>query len=204
MIAAIVPAAGHSQRMGRPKLILPIEGTPLVGRVVAALRQGGASPVIVVAPPEGAAGAESLGREALAAGAKVLRPNVQPADMRASVELALRALDAAGPAPTTVLLTPGDSPGLSARLVSLVIARAVESPDMIIVPIFEGKRGHPVAIPWSIALAVHGLPPGVGVNSLIALHADALRTLEVDEPGTLDDLDTPEDYLRWSPNPEPT
>ena len=44
MIAAVVPAAGHSQRMGRPKLILPIGGQTVIARVVSALRDGGASP----------------------------------------------------------------------------------------------------------------------------------------------------------------
>ena len=37
--------------MGRPKLLLPFEGQPLIGRVITALRQGGAEPVVVVTPP---------------------------------------------------------------------------------------------------------------------------------------------------------
>ena len=62
MIAAVVPAAGRSQRMGRPKLLLPIDGEPLIVRVVTALREGGAERVVVVAPP-----AESEGGPAVAA-----------------------------------------------------------------------------------------------------------------------------------------
>ena len=60
-IAAIVPAAGRSERMGRPKLILPIGGATVIARVVAALRQGGAEPVVVVAPPAEAPGASHAG-----------------------------------------------------------------------------------------------------------------------------------------------
>jgi len=35
---AVVPAAGHSQRMGRPKLILQVGGQTVIARVVSALR----------------------------------------------------------------------------------------------------------------------------------------------------------------------
>ena len=49
-IPAIVPAAGKSRRMGQPKMLLPFGGQPLIGRVVRALLEGGAEPVIVVAP----------------------------------------------------------------------------------------------------------------------------------------------------------
>ena len=42
MIAALVPAAGSSARMGRPKLLVEFDGQSLIGRVVRALRAGGA------------------------------------------------------------------------------------------------------------------------------------------------------------------
>ncbi|MFY9823290.1 MAG: NTP transferase domain-containing protein, partial [Thermoanaerobaculia bacterium] len=38
---AVLPAAGASRRMGRPKLLLPFRGGPLVAAVVSALRAGG-------------------------------------------------------------------------------------------------------------------------------------------------------------------
>jgi molybdenum cofactor cytidylyltransferase len=197
MIAALVPAAGHSQRMGRPKLILPIEGVALIARVVIALRTAGAAPVLVVPPPADAPGAAALIREASAAGAEVVAPEKQPPDMRASIELGLAALQRLEPNPVTVLLTPADSPGLTPALVGRVIERAASAPRSIVVPMAAGRRGHPLALPWEIALAVRKLPPGVGVNSLITLYADSVVEFEVDDPAAFDDLDTPDDYLRW-------
>jgi molybdenum cofactor cytidylyltransferase len=197
MIAAVVPAAGHSQRMGRPKLILPVGGVPLIEVVVTALRDAGASPVLVVTPPADAPGAGVLISEATEAGAEVVTPAEQPIDMRASVELALGSLERLEPAPTTVLLTPADSPGLTRGLVDRVIGRARASPRSIVVPTVGGERGHPVAIPWEVVLGVRDLPAGVGVNALIALHAGSVDEFEVDDPAALADLDTPEDYLRW-------
>ncbi len=51
MIFAVVPAAGRSSRMGRPKLSLPLGGRTVLEHVVIALRQGGVDEVLVVVGP---------------------------------------------------------------------------------------------------------------------------------------------------------
>jgi molybdenum cofactor cytidylyltransferase len=197
MIAAIVPAAGRSVRMGRPKLILPIGSTTVIARVVSALREGGAEPVVVVTPPSHFPGAAILADEARAAGAVVLVPAEHPIDMRASIELGLEHL-ARQSATGNVLVLPADSPGVTSALVAQVIGRAIEAPDSIIIPVHEGRRGHPIALPGRLAARIRHLPLGVGLNALIALHADQVTELEVDDPGAVEDLDTPEDYRRHS------
>jgi molybdenum cofactor cytidylyltransferase len=198
-IAAIVPAAGESRRMGTPKLTLQVGGVPLIARVIAALQLGGASPVVVVAPHGDVAGSAELIRQATQAGAEaVLRPVVQPPDMRASIEIALEFLSRQSVPPRTVLISPGDSPGLTRRLVAAVVEAAVEDPSRIVVPTVAGKRGHPIALPWRHAEGVPGLPEGVGLNALLARHAADIRELPVEDPGALADLDTPEDYKQWS------
>ena len=52
MIAGVVLAAGLSRRMGRPKLLLPLDGRPLLRRTVEALAAAGLADLIVVVPPE--------------------------------------------------------------------------------------------------------------------------------------------------------
>jgi molybdenum cofactor cytidylyltransferase len=197
MIAAIVPAAGHSLRMGKPKLTLSIGGSTVIARVVQALKEGGVSIVVVVPPPADAPGAASLIQEAASAGAAVVEPLVRPVDMRSSFELGLTHLEQIGPAPSFVLLTPADSPGVTSRLVAEVIARAKIATGSIVIPVHDGKRGHPIALPWELAQQVRTLPGGVGVNSLIALHASLVVEHPVTDPGAVADLDTPEDYVRW-------
>jgi molybdenum cofactor cytidylyltransferase len=196
LIAAIVPAAGESQRMGRPKLILTIGGQTVIARVVSALREAGADPVIVVSPPPDAEEASRLRQEAADAGAAVVVPATRPPDMRSSFERALAYLEDLTHFPTTVLLTPADSPCLTRSLVARVIDHSRRDPSSIIIPTFEGRRGHPVALPLALARQVRDLPAGVGINALVARHGPAVIELPVDDPAVVEDLDTPEDYAR--------
>ncbi len=197
MIAAVVPAAGESRRMGRPKLILPVGGRALIARVVTALRDGGASVVIVVAPPIDADGAAILHAEANDAGAVLLVPDRRPAEMRESFEHAIDHLSRGDREPSTILLAPADSPGLSAELVARVVDRARDEATSIVVPVFRGKRGHPVALPWKLAREVLELPAGMGVNALLKRHVDRVVALNVTDPTSVVDLNTPDDYERW-------
>jgi molybdopterin converting factor subunit 1 len=115
--------------------------------------------------------------------------------MRASVELGLDHLAQAPP--PTFLLAPGDVPGIDARLVARVIARASDAPVSIVVPQARGRRGHPIALPWPMADEIRGLPEDVGINYLVARNAARVVLIEVDDPAVFDDMDTPEDYRRW-------
>jgi molybdenum cofactor cytidylyltransferase len=196
-IAAIVPAAGRSERMGRPKLTLPLGETTVIGRVVASLRQAGIDLVVVVAPPADAPGGAALVVEAEQAGAEVVVPDERPPDMRASFERGLDRL-AQTAQPRVVVLAPADSPGLTPELAARVVERAASEPDAIVIPTHAGRRGHPIALPWELALQSRTLPTGVGLNALVALNAAKVVELDAGEPGALDDLDTPEDYERWS------
>lgn len=196
MIAGIVPAAGASRRMGRPKLTLPIAGTPLIVRVVTALRDGGVDVVVVVTPPADVPGAMELIGAAADAGARLIVLPAETPDMRATVTVALNHL-AAGPVPDSILLTPGDNPGLTASLVARVVAHGRDKPQHMIVPTFSGRRGHPIGIPWTIAKTIPDLPPGMGINALLVARAEEVAELPMDDPGVLSDLDTPSQYEDW-------
>ena len=198
MIVAIVPAAGRSARMNRPKLLLPIAGIPLIARVIAALREGGADRVVVVTA--NVPGSDVLKEISIAEQAEVVVAPEPPPDMRASIERGIASLEG-GPEPSAVLIAPGDSPGLNALLVRRVIDRSAHHPGRILVPSHDGRRGHPLLLPWSLVQKIPRLPEGVGVNALLVQHAGAILELDTDDPGILADLDTPDDYRRWSSHP---
>src|SRR5947209_8433736 len=112
---AVVPACGHSTRMGRAKLALPVGGRSVIEHVVAALHGGGVGQVLVVVGPH----VPELVPLARGAGADVLALAGPTADMRATV---MHGLDWAGghlrPGPDAWwLLAPADYPAISAAVV---------------------------------------------------------------------------------------
>lgn len=201
-VMAIVPAAGESSRMGRPKLVLPVGHRSLIAGVIAALAQGGAERVFVVTPPDAATESAPLRSEIEAAGGEVVSTEIRPADMRASIEHGIEAIARLESQPATLLIVPGDSPGLTADLVRKVVTAAKQAPDAPVVPVVGGRRGHPLALPWALARTIRDLPPDLGVNALVRQHADRLVAIPTDDPGALADLDTPEDLAAWQARPQ--
>jgi molybdenum cofactor cytidylyltransferase len=196
MIAAVVPAAGRSVRMGQPKLLMTLGGETLIHCVVTSLRSGGVGRVVVVAPPTSEPEGPAIASEAARSGAEVVVPEIRPTEMRRSVELGLQRLETDSP-PQLVLLAPGDSPGVTGELVARLVETALERPGCIVVPFHEGRRGHPLVLPWSLAVQIPTLPARVGVNALVARHGDSIVELPSASPDVLVDLDTPEDWHRW-------
>src|SRR5687767_3395037 len=82
---AIIPAAGTSSRMGRPKLLLPWRGRTMIEQTIAAWQAGGVSDVIVVVRPDDSA----LQKVVVQAGAVTVVPPIAPPEMKDSVQFAL-------------------------------------------------------------------------------------------------------------------
>ncbi len=119
MLFALLPAAGHSRRMGRPKLSLPLGGRTVLEWTVAALREGGVETVLVVVGPHVADLAETAER----AGARVCQLAEPTPDMRATVEQGLHWLEQtfAPGEQDAWLLCPADHPALDAGVVRQLI-----------------------------------------------------------------------------------
>jgi molybdenum cofactor cytidylyltransferase len=189
---AIIPAAGRSARMGRPKLLLPWGDSTLMEHVLAAWRTSRVGQVVVVVRPDDRA----LGELCSAVGAEVVMPDVAPPEMRVSVQLGLEHVEQhhAPNSSDVWLLAPADMPGLSAGLINrLLESHDAQSPS-VVVPTFGGKRGHPVLFPWALAEQVKRLDANEGVNALVERHRP--RLLDGDDQAVLHDLDTPQDYDR--------
>lgn len=195
---AIIPAAGRSERMGRPKLLLPWGAQTLIEHVIRTWRASRVQRVVLVAHPKDG----QLAQLAASAGAEVVQPTVPPPDMKASVLAALDHLSASQPEPSDAwLLAPGDMPGLTSATIDLVIAtycvsvQAGPSSAGVWVPWFNGRRGHPALFPWSLAPEVASLGKDEGLNALFTRHR--VHRVDAAEDAISADIDTPEDYERW-------
>lgn len=192
MTFAVVPAAGHSTRMGRPKLTLPLGGRTVLEHVIASLHDGGVATVLVVVGPH----VRDLIPLAEAAGANVLALPAPTADMRATVEAGLAWIgERLRPHPDDPwLLAPADCPAFSPD----VVRRLLAAEGSIVVPVHGGRRGHPTLFRWRHAAGIRALPADAGINSYLRLRAGEALELPVADPGVLADLDTPEEYARLS------
>jgi molybdenum cofactor cytidylyltransferase len=192
---AIIPAAGKSVRMGRPKLALPLGDRTVLQQVVATLQAAGMQHLLVVVGPH----VPELAELAESAGARVLLLSEQTADMRATVEHGLRWLEQCyHPGPDDDwLLVPADHPALDAAVVAgLLQARAANPGAGIIVPTHAGQRGHPTLIAWRHVAGIHQLEQGRGLNSYLRQHPDDTLGVPLPTATCLCDLDTPEEYER--------
>ena len=196
MIGAIVLAAGSSSRIGRPKALLPLEGTTFLSRILATLRASGVPTVRVVL---GHHAEEIRAAVTLPADAAVVNPTPE-AGMLSSVRRGVRAL------PEEVdgfLLWPVDHPTVLPDTVRKLIDafRAGSSP--IVVPVHAGRRGHPVLFAARVKDEILRAPDALGARAVVAAHEDAVRAVEVHDPGVLADVDTPEAYARIAGKPLP-
>jgi molybdenum cofactor cytidylyltransferase len=198
MIFAVVPAGGLSTRMGRPKLTLPLGGRTVIEHIVSGLCRGGCDHVLVVVGshvPQLVAPAESAGAHVC-----VLADRTQ--DMRATVEYGLRWLEARfHPRPDDAwVLAPGDHPMLDAEVVRRLIGEYARlsgrDAHPVVVPTFNGRRGHPTLIAWHHVDGLRLHPKDQGLNTYLRTLSGHVHELPAADESVLLDLDTPDDYER--------
>jgi molybdenum cofactor cytidylyltransferase len=170
---AIVPAAGSSSRMGEPKLLLPVDGQPLIARTLAAWERSRVDRIVVVVRPgdeELVAAAQQFKVQGSKFKVEIVTPEVPPPDMKASVQVALRHIErehAPGEA-DGFLVAPADMPRLSTAIVDRLLERhATGTTVKVIAPTLAARKGHPVLLSWSLAGEVFNLKENEGLNAIV-------------------------------------
>ena len=189
MVAAIVLAAGTSTRMGRQKLLLPIEdGRPLVRVSIEGVLTAGLDDVVVV-----------LGRDAEAVGRALAGLPVRTVLNSRHAEgqsTSLRAgLDALAPGTEAVVVALGDQPLPDAALIRRLVEvfRASGTPTPIVVPRYRDGRGNPVLFAASVFDELRAVTGDHGGRGVIARDPSRVVELPVDAPMPRD-VDTWADY----------
>lgn len=186
-IAALVLAAGESRRMGaRNKLLIEVDGAPMVRRVAAAALASRAAPVVVVTGHEA-----GRVRAALAGLDVAFAHNPDHAEgMSGSLRCGLAAL---GPGLDGVVICLGDMPRTDAATIDRLIAGFDPAAGRAIgVPTWRGKRGNPVLWAARYFDEIRRLAGDVGARHLIGDHAAAVYEIESPDRSVTLDVDTPE------------
>ena len=178
--------------MGEHKLLLPWGEGTVIEAVLKAWQVSGVSRTVVVARCDDRPLIDVCRR----AGAEVVEADPPPPDMKASVWCGISHVRSASPdgRPDVWLLAPADMPTLDPAVIDRLLARWHERPGEILVPVHDGKQGHPVLLAWSIAEEIPALGTDEGINALLARHV--LHRVECPATAMPADLDTPDDYRR--------
>jgi molybdenum cofactor cytidylyltransferase len=191
MLPAIVLAAGKSERMGRPKALLPFRGRTFLENILEAISRSSIERTYVV-----------LGHHREVIERSVRLPEIvfnanYEQGMVTSLQAGIRALP---PSTIASFLFLVDHPLVEPGTIEAMVPSA--APNRIVQPVFEGRRGHPVLLGAEILEEILLLPSSQGAD--FVTRKDPFRIIEVpvDTAGILVDVDTPEEFHKlltdWS------
>lgn len=187
-VTAVVLAAGDSRRMGYPKALLPWRGSTFVGTIAARIVEAGLRPPLIV-----------LGRHASA-----IRPHVpkgaasivNPDPDRGQLSSLQLAIAQAGASCDGIMIWPVDQPGVSTPLVRGLVSLFEAADVPLVFPVCCGRRGHPAIIGQALFVELMQLDPSASPKPVFQRHSPNAVLLDTAETACIEDVDTPEDYLR--------
>ncbi|HQK95610.1 MAG TPA: nucleotidyltransferase family protein, partial [Armatimonadota bacterium] len=192
-VVAIILAAGGATRLGgRPKPLLPVDGVPMVQRVLAAVRAAPSIGRIIVVLGHRA---DEVAAALAGSPARLVTNPEYRTGRTSSIRCGLRQCpeDVAG-----VLLLHADQPFVEAGLIE-TLARAIANERA---PAAAVAVGDELATPFAFGAAMlprlRALADGEGPCMLLRELDSAVARIRVDDPRVVADIDCLEDYRTWT------
>lgn len=199
-IAGIVLAAGMSRRLGRPKQLLVLDGTPIVAHVADRALASSVDDVIVVT------GSRDVAIRAALADRDVQfvhNPRFQEGQ-GTSLAAGIASLEDEVDAAVVVL---GDQPGVSPGVIDQAIAKRRQSGASVVMARYGHEHGHPVLFGQELFPDLRALTSDVGGREIIRAHREALVFVDGGADAPPLDVDTEEAWTalqrQWSILREP-
>jgi molybdenum cofactor cytidylyltransferase len=192
MLAAVILSGGASRRMGSPKALLSYQGRPFLEHLLDVARH----PKIGVRRVVLGADAGPIVNEVNLAPAEVVVNDEWEKGQLSSIQAALRSLP---PNTDGTLLLLIDHPLISSGLVGELIDSFYNSRKSIVIPVYEGRRGHPVIFSAGLYEDLMKAPLETGARSVVWAHAGEVQIVQTNEEGcvlNLNDPDTLQKALR--------
>ena len=192
MVAAVILAAGRSTRMGRSKALLRHvpSGHSFVGHLIRIARSSGLDPVLVI----GREGDPGLAGEVQRHGGTLVLNDDPDRGQLSSITVGLDAAEAAGA--EGIMVLPVDVPLLSTAVLTLLLRAVDEEHVAIARTTCRGRHGHPVLFTRQVFAELLAADPATGAREVVRADPSRVKNIEVDDPGVLFDVDTPDDYRR--------
>jgi len=189
MLVAVILSGGASRRMGSPKALISYQGASFLEHLLSVTRHPAIGVRRVVLGPDAV---EISQQVKLAAGEIVINKDWEQGQL-SSIQAAVRSL----PAGTEgMLLCPVDHPLVSARLVNSLIVTFLETRAPIVLPLYEGRRGHPVIFSASVYEELLRAPPETGARAVVWAHKNGVQEVSTTEEGCVLNLNDPDAIVK--------
>lgn len=187
MVSAILLAAGESQRMGRPKQLLPFGSSTILGKTIDNLLGSRADEVIVVLGTRAGAMKQVIaGRQVKV----VVNPDYRKG-MSASLIAGLERVDSKA---QWVMVALADQPLIDKDTYNRLIEGALGCDMGIVLPTYRSKRGNPVIFSIKHKDELLGLEGDVGGREILRKHPDDILEVAVGSEGVTIDINNLDDY----------
>jgi len=187
MIHALVLAAGESRRMRMPKPLLRFGDTTFLEQIVAVLRRSSVDAITVVL----GARADLIRASIDLAGTSVVVNEDYHRGQLSSLIAGLKSVPAQTDA---IVLCLVDNPLVSADVVNRLADGFAKTGKQIVLPVFNGRRGHPALFARSLFDELLKAPMDKGARHVLSSNEDKILEVDVPDSGVLTSIDTPEDY----------
>ena len=192
MIVAVVLSAGESSRMGRPKALLPVDGVRFIEKIVTALKSTRVAKIIAVLGHDADEMRRQIGDLPVT---MVVNPNYKQGQL-SSLVAAINSIQSSKDSASVdgILVHLVDHPYINPDLVNLMIDRFHETKKLIVVPRYQGRRGHPVIFSSALFAELLAAPLDQGAKTVVHAHRDGTLEIDTEDEGVTIDIDTPEEY----------
>ena len=188
MIAAVILAAGRSQRMGAPKLLLDLSGRSLLRRVIDNVRGSRCQEIVIVLGAE----AERVAAEARGPGVRFATNERYREGMGTSLACGIAALD---PSCEAAVILLGDQPFVGSAAIDALIAAHQRTGKPIVASRYGGVAGAPTLIARRLFTEAQGLAGDVGGHALMQQFPELVAEVPLPDAAAVD-VDTPQDLTR--------
>ena len=188
-IEIIILAAGKSERMGQQKLLMPFADKTIIEHIVEkALRSNAGEIRVIVGSHQ-----DEITNKILHQPVKITYNDRYEEGMLSSVQCGFNALSSTSKAGMILL---GDQPMVKISVINKLIDSFFKTRKGIVIPVYNGRRGHPVLIDSVYVTEIKNLNPDIGLRQLIEERSSDVYEVEVDTETILKDIDTIVDYNR--------
>ncbi|MDH5217967.1 MAG: nucleotidyltransferase family protein [Gammaproteobacteria bacterium] len=186
MIQGLILAAGKSTRFGNDKLVYKLDnGRPMVLQSALNMRESITETLVLLSRDR-----ETICGECRAHNIATVISENSHLGMGHTIADGIKATSNA----SGWVIALGDMPFLNPETL-LRVKQTIENGATLVVPIYKGKRGHPVGFSSAFKSELLSLQGDTGARELLRKHKNKITYLACDDSGVHRDIDVPEDLL---------